>query len=729
MNRSESTAAPAMRRGWAAPMSAVLGYVAAVLAFAWPLPLHLADRVVLARGSDLYPHIWNLWWMRHALLNLHENPYFTTYLNYPTGMPLTYHVLDPLDGLLSIPLQSIMPLVAAFNILRLAQMVFAAGAACALCRTLRLSWPAAWAGGALFAFCPLVGTSFDFGQLVEISVGWIPLYILCLIKGLGNHALGIPPARLPWLLGAGLALAASALSTWYFFTALVLFTALYVAWEAVSIWRAKSSNTRTAIVGLAAKAAAVGTLAVLVLSPLIVALVRESANGASYTITPELTIIKNSADLLSFFVPMSAHVNDPTINPHGSNPALGWIALALAILGFFAWRHTSAAPPDNGSRPPAHRWFWPAVAITFALLALGPHLLVAGNDTGFPMPYTLLNKLPFIGAARVPLRFVLLVSLAVAVLGAYGVAWILRAVRQTGPRAAILAIVALLFALEVVGVPRTMFAPTTHPFYATIAATGAEGAHDAVMELPQSERAAPAMYGQSAHKRPIIGGYTARHYPYPWIGAAPGVPQLADNNRLDLNEDDIVSPPARETALRTLDYYGVRYVTVYPFEDGGEENRVTSALDAIFGEPGIQPIYSDPGLTAYKVPPQQQTGPLVGLGEGWHARETAGGRVWRWTTGRAQVLVTNPLTATLLVTLRLDAYSLAAPRTMVMLLDGQEIDRRQINPHPSQPVALPLNLTPGEHWLELQSPEPPDQPPGDARKLSLGFERLAVERR
>jgi hypothetical protein len=367
--------------------------------------------------------------------------------------------------------------------------------------------------------------------------------------------------------------------------------------------------------------------------------------------------------------------------------------------------------------------------VTFALLALGPHLLVAGTDTGFPMPYALLNKLPFIGAARVPLRFVLLVSLAVAVLGAYGVAWILRVVRQSLPRATILAVVALIFALEVVGVPRTLFTPTTHPFYATIAAIGAEGAHDAVMELPQSERAAPAMYDQSVHRLPIIGGYTARHYPYPWIGAAPGVPQLADNNRLALTEDDIVSPPARETALRTLDYYGVRYVTVHPFEDGGEENRVISALDAIFGKPGIQPIYSDSTLTAYKVPPQQQTGPLVGLGEGWHARETSEGRVWRWTTGKAQVLVTNPLAATLPVTLYLAAYSLSAPRTMVVFLDGREIDRRQINPYPSQPVALLLNLAPGEHWLELQSPEPPDQPPGDARKLSLGFERLAVESR
>src|SRR5690349_657364 len=106
----------------AAPALAGLGYVALVVLFAWPLPIHLADQVVLARGADFYPHVWNLWWMRYALLTLHQNPYVTTYLNYPSGLPLTYHVLDPLDGLAAIPLQSVLGLLTAFNLLRLAQV-------------------------------------------------------------------------------------------------------------------------------------------------------------------------------------------------------------------------------------------------------------------------------------------------------------------------------------------------------------------------------------------------------------------------------------------------------------------------------------------------------------------------------------------------------------------------------------------------------------------------------
>jgi hypothetical protein len=364
------------------------------------------------------------------------------------------------------------------------------------------------------------------------------------VKGLGNRLLGIPPGRPWWLVGAGLSLAGAALSTWYFFTGLLMFAGLYALWELGTIWRrpaeprgsAEAEEKRRSSLRLAARGLAVAVLALVVLSPLVVALVRETATGADYTVTPERTVILNSADALALFVPFSARSSTETLNPHGSNPALGWTVLGLAVVGFAAgWRPGEGEP---GRTARGHLWFWVAAALLFTLLAMGPHLLVGGSDTGWPMPYALLNKLPFIGAARVPLRFVLFVSLALAVLGAFGVAALLRGVRTLAARAVLLTALGLLVAVEIVRVPRELFTPSTHPFYAQIAASGGEGRPEAVMELPQSERSAPAMFDQSVHLRPIVGGYTARHYPYPWIGAAPGVPQLADTRRLGIDEND-----------------------------------------------------------------------------------------------------------------------------------------------------------------------------------------------
>jgi hypothetical protein len=715
------------RPWWAGPLAAGLGYAGLVGLWTWPLPAHLGDQAVLARGSDFYPHIWNLWWMREALFTLHQNPYTTTYLNYPTGMPLTYHVLDPLDGLLALPLQAAVGLLAAFNLLRLGQMIFAAAAMAALGRTLRLPGAAAFAAGALFAFCPLVGTSFDLGQLVEISVGWLPLTILCTIRALGNRALGIRAGGWGWLLAAGLSLAASALSTWYFFTALLLFIVLYVAWELGGTWLRRGgdetyppSADRLGWSGrLVARAAGIGIVAGVLLSPLILALLRESATGADYMFPSLETIIANSADLVSFFLPLPAHYTDPVINPHGGNPALGWTALALAAVGLLAGRRGGV-----GGSPPV---FWAVAAGVFAVLALGPHLLVGGTDTQIPMPYLLLNKLPFVGAARVPVRFVLIVSLAVAVLAGYGLWALARAVRPPAARAALFTGLAALVAVEFLGIPRTLFTPTADPFFATIAAPGAAGSDEAVLELPQAIWTAPAMFDQTVHGRPIIGGYTARHYPYPWVRATPGVAQLTQPDLPLLDAPDILSPAVDATALAALDYYGVRYVAVHPLGGAGAEAKIRTTVNAIFAGHQIAPIYQTASLTAYRVPPQPQTGPFLGLGDGWYQVEEANGRRWRWLGDDAQVQVTNPLTGTLAAQVRLAGFTLGDQRTLLARLDGQEVARQPIGPPPAQAFAIPLDLTPGEHWLALQSLEPPVAPPGDRRALSLAFEQIAVE--
>src|SRR4051812_319075 len=102
------------------PLLISLAYLAILLLFTWPLPAHLGDSLVLARGSDVWPHIWNFAWVRTALLDLHKSPYFTTGIFYPTGVPLAYHALNVFTSTLSIPFQLAFGLVAAFNLMMIA---------------------------------------------------------------------------------------------------------------------------------------------------------------------------------------------------------------------------------------------------------------------------------------------------------------------------------------------------------------------------------------------------------------------------------------------------------------------------------------------------------------------------------------------------------------------------------------------------------------------------------
>ncbi len=59
---------------------------------------------------------------------------------------------------------------------------------------------------------------------------------------------------------------------------------------------------------------------------------------------------------------------------------------------------------------------WRAVAVVFAIWALGPTLTVAGFDTGLKLPATLLRYLPFVANARMPGRAIVVCFMALAVL-------------------------------------------------------------------------------------------------------------------------------------------------------------------------------------------------------------------------------------------------------------------------------------------------------------------------
>jgi hypothetical protein len=51
--------------------------------FTYPTPLNLNDAVVGAHAGDTLQNYWNMWWVRHAPLNLGQHPYQASYLHYP----------------------------------------------------------------------------------------------------------------------------------------------------------------------------------------------------------------------------------------------------------------------------------------------------------------------------------------------------------------------------------------------------------------------------------------------------------------------------------------------------------------------------------------------------------------------------------------------------------------------------------------------------------------------
>ncbi|HUS14484.1 MAG TPA: hypothetical protein VM536_05620, partial [Chloroflexia bacterium] len=286
---------------------------------------------------------------------------------------------------------------------------------------------------------------------------------------------------------------------------------------------------------------------------------------------------------------------------------------------------------------------------------------------------------------------------------------------------------------ELFGAPRPLVSAAVPVFFQQLAAQPSPcltelqrplSGCDALLELPQDPWVPLGMYHAAVSRHPMVGGYTSRHYPYRFAGDAPGVAQLVAPTAADLGPD-IYTPSLRDLALRTMDYYGLRYVVVHPLDEYRAADALQATLSALFGPTG----QADGSLTIYTVPRGPQDQAFLYLGAGWHALEQdAAGTRWHWTEQAATVRVLVPPGTAGAYTLQLDVYSVSGPRTLVAHLDGQEIGRSTVSPAPGGRMTLPVTLTPGQHTLTLASVEPAITSPGDPRAISLGYHTLGLTR-
>ena len=256
---------------------------------------------------------------------------------------------------------------------------------------------------------------------------------------------------------------------------------------------------------------AIAASAALVLAPELYAIARLAAESGIVTAPVPWRSSAPGVDLLSFFVPNPNHPLAPSAlstwlaaEPGGFDEnvmSLSLVGLAVIVL---AWRWARFRPG----------LLWIVIAVGFASLALGPFVRVAGLELFMPTPWTFLRYVPIIGEARMPQRFGVLAFLGFAVI----LAGALAALGQRFPerRRWILAVAAIAMAVELLPVPRRLFAADVPLAYGPVA-------HDTravrVLELPFGIRdglsslgnvSAASQFYQTAHGKPLIGGYLSR---------------------------------------------------------------------------------------------------------------------------------------------------------------------------------------------------------------------------
>ena len=692
---------------------AIGAFALLALVATWPLALHFRT-AVLSDGGDALQNYWNYWWLREALAS-GRNPFTTPYLYAPYGAPLYLHTLTPLNGLLSLPVQLLFGPVVAYNAVVCCSLIFAGYATALLVAHLSGNRAAGLIGGVIYAFGSYQMTHL-LGHTNLLTSGWIPLCLLAFVRA--TEARGRRRTR--FTLATAALLVLMMLAEWQY----LLFTLALLAFLAV--WFA---STRRAVAPVL-----IATIGVLIWAcialPLLLATVAEVRGGLVSPPDPDGARIY-SADVMSFILPAErqtfwgawatrARIRLPAPAIEG-DIFLGWVPLALALWALIVDRRR-AAP-------------WAAVGLIFAVLALGPVLHIRGdwrwdgpNGTlrTIAMPFALVQQLPGLNFLRVPVRFALVVTLALAVLGGLAIAQLARRWPTLGRPTRAVPLVGLLAALllaEHLAIPFPLEDTAVPPFYRQLAHSAEQGT---ILEWPLSFKSARSSLYQTVHRRPLMGGYIARRLNYP-VRALPPFRELSGE------ATDIYAPPAGAEYFGSwvLDWSGVRWVVFSPDTPTySEQDLVNFQRTYATGEP----IYRDARTIVLRPRPPSGTATAFFGGAGWYERESSGGggTGLRWFAASADFTVWYFGEQPGSYALRFDAASFHQPRRLEVWLDGERLGEWRVTD--TQRFDLPVILTNGPHQVTLRSLDPALSPVsvgmggGDTRPLAFAIANVRLER-
>ncbi|MCD6289232.1 MAG: hypothetical protein J7M34_01920 [Anaerolineae bacterium] len=601
-------------------------YALLTLLMTYPAIVH-ALSAIPGDGFDGWQNLWNLWWIRHALLVEHRSPFFTDMIYYPTGVSLLFHTLNPFNGFTFLPVQLTAGLFAAYNSVVLFSFTVGGLGGYLLGRYAlrRVPEPArTWAAilsGIVYTFSP-----FHFahllGHMQVFSLEWIPFYVLYLWRGVDRARQGTLTPRDAVL--PALFLVLIALCDWYFVLYCVLFTGLVWAYL---LWTREMSSL------IAGWTIAMGGLFALVLSPLLLPMIREARTYDFMVPSPNQVYIL-SADLLGFltpneFHPIWGHVA-ARLGTHFTSTTsehmifAGYAPMILALWG----------ARQNRSRG----GFWALSAVGFALLALGPALHIAGRQYPIPLPYALLQHIvPFIHITRSVSRFDVMVMLSLGVLASLG----LQTLMATRGRPSLIALGVIAITLfEFFPAPYPISPPDTPTWYRTLAQ---EPGDFAVLNLPMNwDRPGYLLY-QTTHGKRLTVAYISREDPRTLTERVPVLQQLRHLG------PDVIAQDLTLVGRSVLAYLDVRYVILDRYKMPGETERTATIHYATAALDGLRPIYQDERLTVYRVEPPAAPRPFLILGPRWGSLQVEDGVPWRRISGTAilQIYTAKPVTVTL----------------------------------------------------------------------------------
>jgi hypothetical protein len=602
-------------------LAVLAGFSILTVIMTWPVIRYFGNAIP-GDGFDGWQNYWNLWWVKQALLVEQTNPFFTTYLDAPSGVSLLFHTLNIFNGLWTLPIQLNWGLAVAYNSVVILSFVLAGfgGYLLALDTLTRVYpngvalRPAAFIAGLIFTMSPF-HMAHLLGHMQVFSMIWPPFYVLWLLRTLTPQKRpGIPSRQWRNAAMCILFLVLATLVDWYHTLYLLFFTALVLVWV---LWQNRNAvgerHQRLDLNPFFGPIIVVATIVLgfgLLLSPLLVPMVQEASTRPDLDTGLDQNITL-SADLVAFLLPSELHPVWGTWAKQIADNFTSTTSERLIFAGFTPLILTLIALVGGWRRSAVK--FWVLIVGVFVILAIGPYLHVNGKivtigSWQLPMPYLLLYyTVPFINLTRSLSRYDLMVMLGIGVLSAIGLALLTEKYRVKP--AIILPVGAgLLICLEFLAAPFPVSSINIPQFYTNIAADIDDYT---IAELPMNwDRPTPLLH-QTVHGKKLLTSYTSRDNP---LELAWRTPVFQHWQQLG---PDIIDQPIAEIAPTIFYDFNLRYVVLdyWQMPTGPERDGTERWVQEVLT--GTPPVYEDGRLKVYKTPPQTRVAPYLSLGNGW----------------------------------------------------------------------------------------------------------------
>jgi hypothetical protein len=505
-------------KGFALP-AALYGLIYAI--FSYPLLGSFSTHFFCGQ-EDGYQNIWNLWWVNKSIVELHQWPWHTTWLHYPTGTSLIAHTLAPFNGFVAIALFKLsLSLNQTYNTIVIFSFIMTGVTAFWLAWRVCGSYAGALFAGAAFTFC-----HFHFAHaqnhLQMVTLEWLPLAVLAVYELLTR------PTVLKGIGAAG-AMLLVALSDFHLTFYVVIAGSLLGIVTFARLARSGFVNVKRFILPLALfvtlTASSTGLLAWKLLQV-------NKTDELQHNHDPAIW----STDVIDPIVPSAQWRFNKLTKPVWSRLAppdkdfvyiehslyVGWVVLLLC--GWAVVRQRGAGLKDMG--------YWFGLMALFFLLSLGPRLHVAGTITSIPCVYPVLEKLfPPLKMGGVPMRLMVMVFLTGAVIAAGALGDLIRMTGRWGWLAAGLLIAAWIFE----SLPKPQ--PITPAGYPQWVQKLRELPNGAVIDTTYQSNMFAHLYYATGHGKPVGEGYISR-YPKSVEVKRGAFRQLVDNQQWDVLRKD-----------------------------------------------------------------------------------------------------------------------------------------------------------------------------------------------